>query len=311
MKTFLLVLILVSLIIYIAYLKNRFSGREIISENNIIYFRERKFTEHSPIIWQFLLDKKVRKESIIATVLEYVKKGYINMSKIDKNDYEFEICKDLSKLNVLDRYIISTFFMGTEKEGKKQSLENFKLYMYAKQNLESNKTFMKDINNVVKKYLSSKKHIKIVSEKLNIKNIFLCCIIHIVSLNIALFTDKVDIMISLFSIIGFCFICSIIEKHNYSYLAHGIIFFMLSYSSPDININLILSFIIAILLFLLIYIDDKFVKISKSSDDICIKARGLKRYIKEFSKLKDKNLDAIHTWDEYYICSVAMGITKV
>ena len=46
---------------------------------------------------------------------------------------------------------------------------------------------------------------------------------------------------------------------------------------------------------------------TKKGENLNKKIEGLKRYLKEFSTLKDESKDAITIWDDYLIYSVLFG----
>ena len=50
--------------------------------------------------------------------------------------------------------------------------------------------------------------------------------------------------------------------------------------------------------------------LSDKGKDLYLKLQGLKRYIKDFSNLKDKDKEHLQLWDDYLIYSVMFGLNK-
>lgn len=70
-------------------------------------------------------------------------------------------------------------------------------------------------------------------------------------------------------------------------------------------------FIVYLLIFILIIYVWKVEKFSKEESEIIEKVKGLRRYIKDFSMLKDKeDLDYMNLWEDYFILSIALKLNN-
>ena len=85
--------IILCLIIYIIYLIVKYSGTEK-SEYNLQYFRNKEHIKYPALIVGYLDNKTIKVEHFIATVLDFVCKKYIDVTKSrDGSDYIFTIKK--------------------------------------------------------------------------------------------------------------------------------------------------------------------------------------------------------------------------
>lgn len=65
-----------------------------------------------------------------------------------------------------------------------------------------------------------------------------------------------------------------------------------------------------IILFIVLQYAYRIKKAPKEEREIVEKAKGLKRYIRDYSLLKDKNLEDVTLWENYLILAIALGLNK-
>ena len=309
---FIIYLFPILVILNIIYNITKYSGIEPYEKKHIEYYRDKNFTEYSPIIWGYILNKKFKKETVISTVLLYVKKGYITMTKMD-SEYEFRIKEDLKEIDEIDLWAIGLFFINGTTIGKIQYLSNFNRYMWIKTKFGLVKDFKKETDTFIKEYLSMKKIINYIDKKRNINNIIFSCVITMITLIFSIMVSAniiAAISMSVFFIIGYSTLILVIEKSKLELLAHGTIFFGSYFCMGMFNKYSLLLIVTALLTFVLIYIDDKILRVEGKNGEVIEKALGLKRYITDFSNIDKYNLESISVWDEYYIYSIALGINK-
>jgi uncharacterized membrane protein len=300
-------------LVYLIYIISKYSGTEPYNKIYNEYYRDKNFTEYSPVVWGYILNKKFKTETIISTILLYVKKGYISMNKIG-NDYEFKIIKTITEIDELDIWTISLFFKKKIAIGTIQHLSNFNRYIWIEKSFGESKQFQNDANSIIKKYLSKIQAINYVDEKVNQKNIVFSYIICIMTLIFSVILSSnlaTAIGLAVFFMVGYTLLIVVIEKSELTLLTHGMVFFAAYFGIGEFNINSLILLVTSLLTFLLIYTDNKMLRIKGNNGEVIEKALGLKRYIKDFSNMKKYNLDSINIWDEYYIYSIALGINKV
>lgn len=309
----LIYIIPVIVIIYIVYIIVKYNGIEPYEKTHMEYYRDKNFTELSPIVWSYIIRKRFKKRTVIANVLLYVKKGYISMTKKNE-DYEFKIVKSIAEINKLDLWAMVLFFRNKTSLGTVQYLSNFNRYMWIEKNFGSYSHFQKEADGIIKASLSENKIINYVDEKINKRNIifsyFSVIVILIMSATLsANITDAIGFVI-LF-LVGYSILVQVVEKSNYMLLAHGAIFFSAYFGMGTWNVYSLALIVTSILTFILIYMDDKFLRVKGKNGEVIEKALGLKRYIRDFSNIKEYGLEYLNLWDEYYIYSIALGMNKI
>jgi len=275
------------------------------------YYRESKFLEYSPIVWYYLLNKRVNKTAIIATLLYYVKQGYISMELISDNsnkDYEFKITRDVDSLPKSDYACLKAFFNKELKINLTKKLSDFNKMILCEKTFGDIKNVYQPIIDVLREQLSSQNKIKQISKRLNFINVVIC-VISIISINLLKISSLIviDIFIMLLGISFFNTFCK--KDSKLIGITYGIIFplFCLSITGIYYFIPLILTYLACILL---VYIDDLMFK-RINSNNLESKAYGLKNYIKDFGKFEDKPLEQIAIWKEFYVYAVVFGVKKI
>lgn len=113
------------LLVYFCFLLYKYSGMEK-PEFDLEYFRDSKNIAYSPIIAGYLNKKTIKIEHFIATVLDFVIKGYIEMYGPSENsDYIFTINKTLEGTD-FEIKTLRIFFNNNLSIGSTQSLNHFK-----------------------------------------------------------------------------------------------------------------------------------------------------------------------------------------
>lgn len=264
-------------ILYIIHIISKYSGTEQYEKVYMEYYRDKNFTEYSPIVWSYIVDKKFKKQSIIATVLLYVQKGYISITK-KNNDYEFKIIKTIKDVNELDMWAIGLFFIDKTHIGSIQYLSDFNRYMWIEKTFGEFRKFQKKADDTIKKYLNKEKIINYVDEKVNKDNIIFSYVIIIITLifTAILSTNVINtILMSIFFLVGYSLLIVVIENSNLTLLTHGTVFFAAYFGMGVINKYSFILLITALLTFLLIYIDNKILRVKGTNGEVIEKALGL------------------------------------
>ena len=90
---------------------------------------------------------------------------------------------------------------------------------------------------------------------------------------------------------------------HFSVFAAAIIFMM-------IKSGIGIMYIPYILLFIIMQYAKKIKKLSKEENEIKEQIKGLRRYLKDYSKIEDKNLDSMIIWEDYLIIAIALKLNK-
>lgn len=77
-----------------------------------------------------------------------------------------------------------------------------------------------------------------------------------------------------------------------------------------VQVDLGLMYIPYILLFIILQYSYRIKKVSKEERTIYEKAKGLKRYISDYSLLKEKGLNDLVIWEDYLILAIALDVNK-
>jgi uncharacterized membrane protein len=275
------------------------------------YYREAKFLEHSPIIWYYLLKKRLNKNALTATLLYYVKQGYISMEVISNNgekDYEFKIVKDLDAIPQVDIICLKSFFNKTLNINITQKLSVFEKIILCEETFGSVSDIYKALIVAVKKQLVSDKKIKQISKNLNIINIF-------VSITSIILINLIEVssykIIGIFAMLMGLAIFSVFFRRDakLAAISFGVIFpvFSLSFIETYYLLPIILTYFACLFL---VYVDDLLFK-RINSNDLESKAYGLKNYIKSFANFENKPLEQIAIWEEFYVYAVAFEVKKI
>lgn len=90
---------------------------------------------------------------------------------------------------------------------------------------------------------------------------------------------------------------------HFSGFAIGIIFMMIS-------ANIGIMYIPYLMLFIIMQYTQRIKKLSKEENEIREQIKGLRRYLRDYSKIEDKNLDSMIIWEDYLIIAIALKLNK-
>ncbi len=302
--------ILVSLWIYIFILLFKYQFQHKVNKD-LTYYRESKFLEHSPIFWYYLLNKRLNNNTIIATILYYLIKGYISMEVISNNaskDYEFKIVKDLNSIPEEDSICLKVFFNTELEINTIKKLSDFNKMMLCEKTFGHIKDVYKSIINVIKEKLLNENKIKQISRRLNIINIILCVVVVILA---NLFRSTSSAILDIYvMLVGISIFITFLKRNSWlAAILYGIICPMIILYNTDYH-YFISNLIIQLSCIFLIYVDDLLFK-RINSDNLESKASGLKKYITDFATFEDKPLEQIALWEEFYVYAVVFGVKKI
>lgn len=171
--------IIFSLLLYFIYLLIQYSGREK-PEFQLQYFRDNEYIKYPPIIAGYLNDRRVIERHFIATILDFVLKGYIKIeSTKDNMDYIFTIINKIEASDIEIR-ALKIFFNNDLKIGTKQSLEHFKQIMKNEKLFGNYGKIQRSFNKKIREYFDKKQDIKKITQNTNIKNISLCYFLFVI-----------------------------------------------------------------------------------------------------------------------------------
>lgn len=322
-----LYIIILFLIIYFVSLIIKYSGSEK-PEYNLEYFRDKDFIKYPPIVVGYLNKKVIKVEHYLATALDFVCKGYISLKK-SNNDYIFTITKCIQG-STLEIDALKIFFNSTDlKVGTKQSLIQFKKIMKNEKIFGNYGKIKRDFNKKIREYFDKNHDVKQITKSTNSKNIFLCyslfflsCYSFMVQFNGFANTNKyIGAVIFLSAFIFFLLMVAIkfIKSAllgSYSWTASIIVTsFCLNISFfPLLEIYgdfIFIAVAILIIMAVIILFDDMLQRKKLNLANGCEMIKGLKKYIIDYSNIKEYDLYNIFLWDEYYVYAVALNIKKI
>lgn len=211
-----------------------------------------------------------------ANVLSLFLKRYINIFKDKKGDLVIEINKKVEKQNDLERderEVLNIFISASRKLKTTFTMKEFKKYI---KNLNSKKMLERfdNIEHTIERNARNNKVYTLSHEKIR---------------------DK--------------------YKHKLRKSRIMLIFMFLIIPCTLINTILTILLIIYLLIMLInISIIEKVIKrnsqLTQKGTDYLEKIEGLKRYIEDFSLIKEKETLDVVLWREYLICAVVLGVSR-
>lgn len=322
---FLVFIIILLLIIYFIYLIVKFSGTEK-PEYNLQYFRDKEHIKYPAIIVGYLDNKTITDNHFIATILDFVCKGYVKLEQSTNNaDYIFTIIKKI-KATDIEIKALQIFFNSDSLEiGTTQSLKQFKKIMKNEKLFGNYGEIKRDFNNQIREYFDKKQDVKKITRSTNIKNILLCYFLFlIISYTLIIESEGVENLYKyMIPVIFFCtlafslFIVSLasikasllglsswsISIIITSFFVHALCFLYITFTPVALGVLVIMAIIILF--------DDMFQRKKTNLANMYEMIKGLKRYIIDYSNIDEYDINNIHLWDEYYVYAVALSIKKI
>lgn len=312
--------IILILIIYFFYLLIKYSGMEK-PEYNLQYFRDKESIEYPTMVVGYLASKTIKEEHFIATVLDFVCKGFIKVERLEDNsDYIFTIIRRIKATDIEAKALKIFFNKQFLDVGINQSLNQFKKIMKNEKRFGIYGKIKRKFNTQIREFFDKKEEVKKITEGTNIKNIMLCYVLFFLTsysliAKVEMSTIIADFMLS--SFVFSLFLVMIIFIKNtllgtYSYAISIIaivvflnIVFLIYYES------IVLILITLILMGGIILFDDMLQRKKTNIANEYEKIKGLKKYIIEYSNIKEYDISNIYLWDQYYVYAVALNIKKI
>ena len=312
--------IILCLIIYIIYLIVKYSGTEK-SEYSLQYFRNKENIKYPALIVGYLDNKTIKVEHFIATVLDFVCKKYIDVTKSrDGSDYIFTIKKNIKASNI--EYEALKIFFNNEylAVGSKQSLNQFKKIIKNEKLFGFYGRIKRLFNSKIREYFDTNQEVK------KIRNIFktnkhrFLITFSILFANDTSYINMIQNILPFicFSTIAFILFMLVVSVVKLSLL--GICSWV-----PSIILTSLFLFIqftlyiqlgwtpvvVLILMAIIIIFDDMLQRKKTNLANACEMIKGLKKYIIDYSNINEYDIYNIYLWDEYYVYAVALNIKHI
>lgn len=309
--------IILILIIYFFYLLIKYSGMEK-PEYNLQYFRDKESIEYPTMVVGYLASKTIKEEHFIATVLDFVCKGFIKVERLEDNsDYIFTIIRRIKATDIEAKALKIFFNKQFLDVGINQSLNQFKKIMKNEKRFGIYGKIKRKFNTQIREFFDKKEEVKKITEGTNIMLCYVLFFLTSYSLiaKVEMSTIIADFMLS--SFVFSLFLVMIIFIKNtllgtYSYAISIIaivvflnIVFFIYYES------IVLILITLILMGGIILFDDMLQRKKTNIANEYEKIKGLKKYIIEYSNIKEYDISNIYLWDQYYVYAVALNIKKI
>ncbi len=322
---FLSYIIIMVLIIYFVYLVIKYSGMDK-PEYNLQYFRDKEYIKYPIIIVGYLNNKSIKCEHFIATVLDFVCKGFIKVEpSTNKTDYIFTIVRNI-KATDLEIETLRIFFNSSFLEiGTTQSLNQFKKIIKNEKIFGNFGKIKRHFNCKIREYFDKKQDVKQLTRSANIKNALLCYFLFLVSCYSLIFefegftkTTDYFIIIPFFSTIAFSLFIVTISFVKSSLLGNSswittivaISFFVNTLYFIYLALALFV-FIIFIIMSVIILFDDMIQRKKTNIANVYEMIKGLRKYIIDYSNIDEYDIYNIYLWNEYYAYAIALDIKKI
>lgn len=317
--------IILCLIIYIIYLIVKYSGTEK-SEYNLQYFRNKENIKYPALIVGYLDNKTIKVEHFIATVLDFVCKKYIDVTKSrDGSDYIFTIKKNIKASNI-EYEALKIFFNNEYLEvGSKQSLNQFKKIIKNEKLFGFYGHIKKLFNSEIREYFDTNQEVKKITGNKNKKNILLCYFLFLITFSILFANDTSYINMiqnilpficfSTIAFILFMLVVSVVKLSLLgicSWVPSIILTSLFLFIQFTLYIQLGWTPVVALILMAIIIIFDDMLQRKKTNlANACEMIKGLKKYIIDYSNINEYDIYHIYLWDEYYVYAVALNIKHI
>lgn len=317
--------IILFLSLYFICLVVKYSGTEE-PEYDLPYFRDKEHIKYPAIIVGYLNNKTIKQEHFIATALDFVCKGYITVERTeDESDYIFTIVKKIEATD-LEEKALKIFFNSRFLEiGTKQTLDHFKKIMRNEKKFGNYGKIKRNFSSEIREYFDKKQEIRKITQTTNRKNILLCYFLFLITCYTLIIkeegfatTNRNIILIMFFSSLAFFLFIGAITFIKSSLLGEGsweisiiITLFFLNTLFLIYVTNVVIVFFVLAMMGVIILFDDMLQRKKTNLANTYEMIKGLKRYIMDYSNLKEYDIDNIYLWDEYYVYAVALDIINV
>lgn len=290
-------------------------------EYNLQYFRDKEYIKYPILVTGYLNNKSIKSKHFIATVLDFVSKGFIKVEQSkNKTDYIFTIVKKIKATN-LEIEALRIFFNNVFLEiGVTQSLNQFKRIMRNEKIFGNFGKIRRHFNREIREYFDKEQDVKKITRNTNIKNILLCyfllliicysLVVEFKSFNllalpflstIAFFLFMITITVIKSSLLG-------LLSWNIAIIATSFFLNTLFFIYFDLTLWI---FLILIIMGSIILFDDMLQRKKTNIANAYEMIKGLKKYIKDYSNINEYDIYHVHLWDEYYAYAVALNIKKI
>lgn len=285
------------------------------------YFREIPYGIDPAIMQAIYYDGKIKKSSYWVTFLDLVRKGVFKLEKYT-NEYGTETQKITNlKSNVkLDEHqrIVKRAVISC-MNANEDSIDMLKLNSKMKKKSGFGyTTYVKEIKAKIQEMFGeetkSPKKLKIV---MSILMVLLILIIAFCAAKTGVESSHESAM-GILMFLGFItFIYSVIFASITLDSAFTVVFlifhcgaFQIGILSMMVSIGIGLLYIPYILMFITLQYSMRTKKYPKSQLEMKEKIKGLRRYLRDYSLIKDKDTEDLILWEEYFIAAIALGLNR-
>ena len=304
-----IIVVLLWIIIYFKYDKE-------IRVKKQYYYRDIPYNLEPELLQRIYYGKKC-KDSFWIAFLNLVKLGVYKIEETT-NEVGKRVKlitykeKDIQQLKEYQKSLINTINGFFEKD--KNSIELEKLNAKMKKSTGSGyKTFISRIEEEIEGYFGDNK--KGSKKPYNLSIILMIIMVVVIGL-ISIKTQSIMSMM----IIMFLGITTLVYSKLFSTLSSNlftILFMAIHFTAFESTIIAMLKisgiellYIPYIILFVFIQYTQRIKKQSKEEREIREQIKGLRRYIRDYSKISEKNLESIVIWEDYLIIAIALKINK-
>ena len=164
------------LFLYFISLILKYSGTERPTYK-LEFYRDKENIKYPPIIAGYLYNGKIEKQHFLATVLDFVAKGYIKLERNnDNSDYIFTILKNI-KATDIETTALEIFFNNKLSIGLSQNLKHFLLIMKNEKIFGNYGLMKRYFKTSIRDYFNYSQEVKEITHNVN-KKIFFFVILY-------------------------------------------------------------------------------------------------------------------------------------
>lgn len=313
--TFIGIILTLWIVVYVIFDKEH----KVKSEK---YYREIPYDLESELL-QYIYYGKEQKNTLWISFLSLLKKGVYSIekmtNKVGVETYKIIYNKEPSNIKGYQKQLISLLnsYMTTNEYGEK-SVDLLTLKSKMKNSTSScYREFIKELKmekeSIFGETVKQPKAARMISIILMAVLIFVMGLVSIITGTAGLANAPMIIFFLIFTTAIYSVFFKAIDSKNLVLLG----FFLFHFSAfQGANISLLVSggigmmYIPYLLAFIFMQYTFRIKKDPKELREARGKIKGLRNYIKDYSLLKDSQLDHIHIWEDYFIMAIALNVNK-